>query len=198
MESIYQNCESLVKSYLLYQNPLYVYSFPIALIVAIVMYGICSTMKWCQNSYVAQIIVPIFTIFVVIWIIDALANSMVDRREMDEMMGVCTAVLSKMGSRPRAEHFTERMEMSKGQDVDEKSQVPPTPTPSPNAPAQMAPNVAVAMTYQEKLEDEGQLRAPLNDIDDLYNSTVGVINTDTTAYKLPYNGLNTPGSCQIK
>lgn len=193
MESMYQNCESLVKSYLLYQNPLYVYSFPIALIVAIVMYGICSTMKWCQNSYVAQIIVPVFTIFVVIWIIDALANSMVDRREMDEMMGVCTAALSKVSA--RAEHFTERMDNEKSHDTDDSK---PTPTPSPNAPAQMAPNVAVAMTYQEKLEDEGQLRAPLNDIDDLYNSTVGVINADTAAYKLPYNGLNTPSSCQIK
>lgn len=190
MESMYNNCESLVKSYLLYQNPLYVYSFPIAIIVAIVMYGICSNMKWCQNSYVAQIIVPIFTIFVVIWILDAVAKSMLDMRKVDELMGVCTQAMAKIGA---AEHFTEQPK-----DVDEKSQVPPTPTPSPNASAQMSPNVAVADAYQQKLEDEGQLRAPLNDIDDLYNSTVSVINPDTTAYKLPYNGLNTPSEAVIR
>jgi hypothetical protein len=209
MESMYNNCESLVKSYLLYQNPLYVYSFPIALIVAIVMYGICSTMKWCQNSYVAQIIVPVFTIFVVIWILDAVAKSMLNTRKVDELMGVCTQAMAKIGA---AEHFTERMDISKrhGKAVDEKSQVHPpigsnrsrldmpTPTPSPNASAQMSPNVAVADAYQQKLEDEGQLRAPLNDIDDLYNSTVSVINPDTTAYKLPYNGLNTPSEAVIR
>ena len=184
MESMYTNCETLVKSYLLYQNPLYVYSFPIALIVAIVMYGICSTMKWCQNSYVAQIIVPVFTIFVVIWVIDAVSKSMIDAQKVDEMMGVCTKVMSKVGG---AEHFTEV-----------KKESGPTPTPSPNAPAQMAPNVAVALAYQEKLEDEGQLRSPLSQIDDLYNSTVSVVNQDTAAYHLPYNGLNTPSSCDIR
>lgn len=187
MESIYTNCETLVKSYLLYQNPLYVYSFPIALIVAIVMYGICSTMKWCQNSYVAQIIVPIFTIFVVIWIIDAVAKSMIDAKEVDMMMGVCTEVMAKVRG-AREEHFTEA----------EKKESGPTPTPSPNAPAQMAPNVAVALNYQDKLEDEGQLRSPLSQIDALYKSTVTVINPDTAAYHLPYNGLNTPGSCDIR
>ena len=191
MESIYTNCETLVKSYLLYQNPLYVYSFPIALIVAIVIYGICSTMKWCQNSYVAQIIVPVFTIFVVIWLIDAVAKSMIDAKEVDMMMGVCTEAMAKVGGGVRAEHFTEA----------ESKPTPtptPTPTPSPNAPAQMAPNVAVALSYQEKLEDEGQLRAPLSQIDALYKSTVTVINPDTAAYHLPYNGLNTPGSCDIR
>ncbi len=187
MESIYQNCEAVVRSYLLYQNPFYVYSFPIALIVAIVVYGICSSMKWCQNSYMSQIIIPFITIFVVIWIIDAISKSMLDTRKVDELMGVCTQALSKMEG---AEHFTERMEGGDG----------PTPTPSPNAPAQMAPNVEVALSYQDvdKLEDEGQLRSPLRQIDSLYHSTVSVINPDTAAYKLPYNGLNSESRCPIQ
>jgi hypothetical protein len=185
MESIYQNCETVVRSYLLYQNPFYVYSFPIALIVAIVVYGICQSSKWCQNSYMSQIIIPFITIFVVIWIIDAVSKSMLDTRKVDELMGVCTQALSKVGA---DEHFTERMEGGDG----------PTPTPSPNAPAQMAPNVQVAIAYQDKLEDAGELRSPLNEIDDLYNSTVSVINPDTTPYSLPYNGLNTLSEAPLK
>ena len=49
---MFHDCSKVVESYLLYQNPLYAFSLPISLIIAIIVYGICISMKCSSNSYI--------------------------------------------------------------------------------------------------------------------------------------------------
>jgi hypothetical protein len=87
-------CSKIVKSFLLYQNPLYAFSFPISLIIAIVVYGICVSMKCTSSSYMLQIIIPIITLILVNLFIDAIANLMIDSREVQQLTSICLSTLS--------------------------------------------------------------------------------------------------------
>ena len=53
------NCEKIVESFLLNKNPLYIFSFPISLIISIIVFGIATNNKWSSNSYILQILIPI-------------------------------------------------------------------------------------------------------------------------------------------
>jgi hypothetical protein len=53
------NCEKIVESFLLNKNPLYVFNFPISLIISIIVFGFATTNKWSNNSYILQILIPI-------------------------------------------------------------------------------------------------------------------------------------------
>jgi hypothetical protein len=56
------NCETAIEKYLLNQNPLYAFSFPLALLVSIIMFGVSKAYKWSENSYINQILVPILSL----------------------------------------------------------------------------------------------------------------------------------------
>ena len=56
------NCKEIVERYLLNQNPLYAFSFPIAILVAIIFFGVAKAYKWSDNSYVNQLLIPILAL----------------------------------------------------------------------------------------------------------------------------------------
>lgn len=90
-----QLCVNVVKSYLLYQNPLYAFSFPISLIAAIVVYGICVYMKCSSNSYMLQLVIPILTIIVVNMLISLIAEMMINKSELNQLNALCVSMIQE-------------------------------------------------------------------------------------------------------
>ncbi len=162
-------CSKIVKSFLLYQNPLYAFSFPISLIIAIVVYGICVSMKCTSNSYMLQIIIPIITLILVNLFIDAIANVMIHPNEVNQLTSICLSHLSQR------ENFESQREESQEIQESQKKEIVQINT----------------------LSDSNDLRSPLPIIDNLYNDTFEVINQDPTQYSLPYNGMNSANFCKI-
>lgn len=171
---MFNDCSKIVESYLLYQNPLYAFSLPISLIIAIIVYGICVSMKCTSNSYMLQIIIPILTIMIVNVVIEFVVRTMLNKKEMNELTKTCIQYLEK------SEHFENKpIEDKKDEVKDEikgknKSQV-----------NNQMPN------YMEPIH------SPLKVTDNLYNSTYEVINKDSKPYSIPFNGLNSANNCPI-
>ncbi len=82
---MFPDCSKIVESYLLYQNPLYAFSFPISLIIGIIVYGICVSMKCTSNSYMLQIIIPILTIIIVNVVIEYVSRMMLNKNELNNL-----------------------------------------------------------------------------------------------------------------
>ncbi len=157
-------CKNIVKSFYLYQNPLYAFSFPIALICGIIVHGICIATKCSSNSYVVQIIIPILTILIVNWILMKVSCMMLDKNLIDSMTNKCISYVDNIQSSNM--NFTENFQSSEEQ----QQQIIPQNT---------------------FIQNDSELRAPLNIIDNLYDSTYEVINPDTREIQMEFNGLNT-------
>ena len=71
------NCEEIVEKYLLCENPLYTFSFPISLLCGIIMFGILQAYNISNNSYINQLLIPIATIFIVMVLINVISKNMV-------------------------------------------------------------------------------------------------------------------------
>ena len=83
------NCEDIVEKYLLNQNPLYAFSFPISILIAIIVFGICKAYKISENSYINQILIPITSLLLVIVIIDILSRFMISKNESNILLMQC-------------------------------------------------------------------------------------------------------------
>ncbi len=92
---MFNDCSKVVESYLLYQNPFYAFSLPISLIIAIIVYGICVSMKCTSNSYMLQIIIPIVTMIIVNIIIEFVARAMLNKNEINNLTKTCVQYLAK-------------------------------------------------------------------------------------------------------
>ncbi len=92
---MFNDCSKVVESYLLYQNPFYAFSLPISLIIAIIVYGICVSMKCTSNSYMLQIIIPIVTMIIVNIIIEFVARTMLNKNEINNLTKRCVQYLAK-------------------------------------------------------------------------------------------------------
>jgi len=83
------NCDKLVETYLLNKNPLYTFSFPIALIISIIVFGYATSNKWSNNSYILQILIPILTLVLVMVVIDMISRMMISTNEKDRLTKLC-------------------------------------------------------------------------------------------------------------
>ena len=83
------NCEDIVEKYLLNQNPLYAFSFPISILIAIIVFGVCKAYKISENSYINQILIPITALLLVIVIIDILSRFMISKNESSILLMQC-------------------------------------------------------------------------------------------------------------
>ncbi len=92
---MFHDCSKIVESYLLYQNPLYAFSLPISFIIAIIVYGICVSMKCTSNSYMLQIIIPILTIMIVNTVIEFVARAILNKSEINDLTKTCIQYLEK-------------------------------------------------------------------------------------------------------
>ncbi len=164
------DCSKVVESYLLYQNPLYAFSLPISLIIAIIVYGICISMKCTSNSYMLQIIIPILTIMIVNVVIEFISRIMLNKNEINDLTKTCIQYLEK------AEHFENEDDKNK----DEKNK-----------------EVIHLENKMAKMPQVESIHSPLKVVDNIYHGTYQVINNDSTPYMLPFNGLNTANNCPI-
>jgi len=83
------NCGDTVEKYLLNKNPLYAFSFPIALIVGIIFFGISKAYMWSDNDYVNQILIPIVAVLLTMVIIDFISRAMITKNEKMNWISKC-------------------------------------------------------------------------------------------------------------
>jgi len=89
MENMEINCEKIVEEYLLNKNPLYTFSFPLALLIAIVIFGISKAGKWSENSYINQILIPILAFLGTMVLIDIISRAMISGQERNILIKKC-------------------------------------------------------------------------------------------------------------
>lgn len=88
------NCETAVEKYLLNQNPLYAFSFPLALLVAIILFGIAKAYKWSENSYINQILIPILAFLLTMVLIDVISRMMIKKEEKMRLIELCKSLMN--------------------------------------------------------------------------------------------------------
>ena len=93
------NCETAVEKYLLNQNPLYAFSFPLALLVAIIIFGIAKAYKWSENSYINQILIPILAFLLTMVLIDVISRMMIKKEEKMRLVELCKQLMSNPSSK---------------------------------------------------------------------------------------------------
>jgi len=90
-----KNCNELVEKYILYENPLYVFSFPISLLVGIIFFGLSQAYDWSKNSYINQILIPIAAILLTMVLIDIISRLMISKKEKQSLVNKCNVFKSK-------------------------------------------------------------------------------------------------------
>ena len=93
------NCETAVEKYLLNQNPLYAFSFPLALLVSIIIFGIAKAYKWSENSYINQILIPILAFLLTMVLIDVISRMMIKKEEKVRLVELCKSLMSNPSSK---------------------------------------------------------------------------------------------------
>jgi len=85
------NCNNIIEKYLLNKNPLYAFSFPIALIVGIIFFGVSKAYKWSDNDYINQILVPIVALLLTMVLIDFISRAMICQIEKKTLVSKCNS-----------------------------------------------------------------------------------------------------------
>ena len=83
------NCNQITEKYLLNQNPLYAFSFPLSILIAIIVFGISKAYNWSSNSYINQILIPILALLITMVIIDIVARLMISKTEKMRALNKC-------------------------------------------------------------------------------------------------------------
>ena len=99
------SCEQIVEKYLLRQNPLYAFNFPISLLIAIIIFGISKAFEWSSNSYVIQILIPILAFLLSMVAIDLLSKVMINKTTYNNMLNTCKLWSSDNKKKYNFEHF---------------------------------------------------------------------------------------------
>ena len=89
MENNEINCKKIVEEYLLNKNPLYTFSFPLALLIAIIIFGISKARNWSENSYINQILIPILGFLATMVLIDIISRMMISSDEKNYLIKKC-------------------------------------------------------------------------------------------------------------
>ncbi len=90
--------DKMIEYYLLYKNPLYAFRLPIALLVGIIAYGYFSMLKWSDNSYINQILVPLAAILLTMVILDMISRMLINQEEKRDMLLKCKQFMAQPGS----------------------------------------------------------------------------------------------------
>lgn len=83
------NCTHVVEKYLLNQNPLYAFSFPIAILTSIVIFGVVKAYNVSDNSYVNQILIPILAFLLAMVLVDIISRLMISKKELHRLTELC-------------------------------------------------------------------------------------------------------------
>ena len=88
------NCDSLVERYLLLKNPFYAFNFPIAILVAIIVYGCAVSNKFSKNSYINQILIPIVALLLTMVLIDVISKALLSNEKKSRLSKLCSSWLN--------------------------------------------------------------------------------------------------------
>lgn len=83
------NCNKIVEKYLLIQNPLYAFNFPISILVAIILFGCSKAFKWSNNSYVNQLLIPVLGFLLSMVLIEFISKWMISDEEKSRLTILC-------------------------------------------------------------------------------------------------------------
>lgn len=83
------NCKSVIERYFLNNNPLYAFSLPLSILIAIITFGFAKAYNWSDNSYINQILIPILALVLSLVVIDIIARLMLPKKEMSELVNKC-------------------------------------------------------------------------------------------------------------
>jgi hypothetical protein len=89
------NCEQVAEKYLLNQNPLYAFSFPLSILIAIIVFGISKAYELSDNSYINQILIPILVLLLSMVLIDFVSRYMISSDEKDKIVNICKSSNNK-------------------------------------------------------------------------------------------------------
>jgi len=82
-------CDKIVEKYLLIQNPLYTFSFPISILIAIIVFGIAKAYNWSDNSYINQLLIPIVVLLMSMVILDLVSRLMINKNDKLRLTQLC-------------------------------------------------------------------------------------------------------------
>lgn len=88
------DCDSIVERYLLIRNPLYTFSFPISILIAIIIYGIMKAYDYSENSYINQILIPLTALLVSLVLIDMLCRALINKDEKERIKKLCLSYMN--------------------------------------------------------------------------------------------------------
>jgi hypothetical protein len=83
------NCKEIAERYLLNQNPLYAFSFPLSILIAIIVFGCAKAFNWSNNSYIIQILIPILVLLLCMVIFDIISRNMISKNDRDKLIAEC-------------------------------------------------------------------------------------------------------------
>jgi len=111
------NCTEVAERYLLNQNPLYAFSFPLSILIAIIVFGCAKAFKWTDNSYINQILIPILTLLLCMVIFDITSRQMISKHEKNKIIIDCKAWynnsranINKLSQNESIEDFTNNLD----------------------------------------------------------------------------------------
>jgi len=109
------NCKILAETYLLNQNPLYAFNFPISLLVGIVFFGLSKAFNWSKNSYINQILIPVVAFLCTMVILDIISRLMISKSAKEAIVAQCAS----------KENFANSMAKKKMMTTEEEEHVNP-------------------------------------------------------------------------
>jgi len=83
------NCKEIAQKQILNKNPFYAFNLPIALLVAIIVFGLVTNNKLFKNSYIVQIIIPVLTFLLTIVIIEIVSRNMISKEDKKNIILAC-------------------------------------------------------------------------------------------------------------
>ena len=106
------NCGKIAENYLLIKNPLYSFSFPISVLVAIIIFGFAKAYKWSSNTYVNQILIPVLGLLLTMVILDIISRLMISKKDKMNVTQMCNKWIN---SQKGMEKFTSKQQMDNQQ-----------------------------------------------------------------------------------
>lgn len=88
------DCDAIVERYLLIKNPIYTFSFPISVLLAIIVFGVMKAYKYSDNSYINQILIPFTTLLVSMVLIDMVSRSFISKDEKEKLKKLCSSYMN--------------------------------------------------------------------------------------------------------
>jgi|SaaInlStandDraft_5_1057022.scaffolds.fasta_scaffold02508_3 hypothetical protein len=88
------DCDAIVERYLLIKNPIYTFSFPISVLISIIVFGFVKAYKYSDNSYINQILIPLTTLLVCMVVIDMVSRALVDKDDKEKIKKLCSSYMN--------------------------------------------------------------------------------------------------------